>query len=109
MSAMVVPLAILAGLVLLGRLVLPGRSRVGAFNPRRANLRARSATGGNALLMLASIQLATLGFELIESGASTNLSENTVGLVVPLVIIVGIVMLVVNRSFADAVIGLLGV
>jgi hypothetical protein len=59
--------------------------------------------------MLASIQLATLGFELIETGASTSLSENSVGLVVLLIIVVGIIMLVVNRSFADAMIGLLGV
>jgi len=59
--------------------------------------------------MLASVQLATLGLELIETGASTHLNPNTVGFLVPMIIVGGLIMLVVNHSAADAIIGLVGV
>ena len=71
---------------------------------------ARSASSGNGLLMLAAVNLALLGWDLVEQGAQLHLHAvaTALGLLVPVMIVSLLVLLVVSRSLADLVIGLIG-
>jgi hypothetical protein len=100
----------LAMLLLIYRIILKPHSRLTAFNAARAQTRARSASSGNGLLMLAAVNVALLGWDLAEQGAQVDLHAvaTALGLLVPVMIVSLLVLLVVSRSLADLVIGLIG-
>jgi hypothetical protein len=97
-------------LLLIYRILLRPRSRWTAFNPARARTRARAGSSANSLLMLAAVNVALLGWELAVQGAQLHLRAlaNALGVLVPVLIVTLLVLLVVSRSLADLVIGLIG-
>jgi hypothetical protein len=100
----------LAMLLLIYRIILKPRSRWTTFNPARARTRARAGSSGNGLLILAAVNVALLGWDLAVQGAQLHLRAlaNALGILVPVMIITLLVLLVVSRSLADMVIGLIG-
>lgn len=107
MNAIVGVIITLTLLGVIMRLIIGGM-RLGPFNPKRAQMRSTKATGSNALLILAAVQLGSLGVELAEQSSSLHLDAAAAGLLIPFALIVGVIMLVADHSLAEAVIGTVG-
>lgn len=104
-------LALTLGMMLLVyQILLRSRSRWGAFDPARARMRASRGSTGNSLLMLAAVNLAALGWELITQAAAIRTTAAIAAPVLVVVLLVSLIaLLVVARSLADLLIGLAGV
>lgn len=109
MGALLVPLVILVGLFYIYRLMFSsGRRGAGSFNSRRARARAKSASSGNGLLMLAAVNLAALGYTLVEIGSASKLPSNAISLIVVVCLLGGVILLVAEHSIAESLIGSAG-
>lgn len=103
-------LALTLGMMLLVyQILLRSRSRWGAFDPARARMRASRGSTGNSLLMLAAVNLAALGWELITQAAAIRTTAAIAAPVLVVLLVSLIALLVVARSLADLLIGLAGV
>lgn len=111
MSEVLAPALALGMLVLIYRILLRPRSRWAAFSPVRARMRANRATTPNGLLMLAAVNLAALGWELITEGSTLRLrgAAEASSLLVLVLCVTLLVLMVVSRSLADLLTGLVGV
>lgn len=110
MASFIAPILTVGMFLAIYALLLPHRNRVTTFNPSRARTRARSASSGNGLLLLAAVNLATLVYELISQGAGLHeVLAAALSVLLPVFLLTAIVLLVVSRSLADLVIGLVGV
>jgi hypothetical protein len=86
-----------------------GRGKVGPFRSERALTRARSLDSPNALLILAAINIATLGVDLAVRGDELRVPDSFTSSLLPLLMLAGLVLLVFSHSLADAIIGGLGI
>lgn len=103
-------LALTLGMMLLVyQILLRSRSRWGAFDPARARMRASRGSTGNSLLMLAAVNLAALGWELITQAAAIRTTAAIAAPVLVVLLVSLIALLVVARSLPDLLIGLAGV
>jgi hypothetical protein len=103
-------LIVLGTVLVLYKVVIAPRARLTAFNPRRAQTTARSGASGNALLMLAALNLASLAYDVISQGGRLHgeLAIMGIEVLVPVFVVVMILLLVASRSVADAIIGATG-
>jgi hypothetical protein len=97
-------------LLLIYRILLRPRGRWTAFNPARARTRARAGSSANGLLVLAAVNVAVLGWDIAVQGALLHVRALTdaLSVLIPVLIVTILVLLVVSRSLADMVIGLIG-
>lgn len=111
MSEFGAPVATLAMMFLIYRILLKPRGRWTSFNADRARMRTRSPGSSNGMLMLAAVNLATLGWDVAVQGASIRLRfvSEAAGVLIPGVIVAFLVLLVVSRRLGDLLLGVLGV
>lgn len=91
------------------RMIHGGRAQATSFNAKRARTYARSASSGNALLILAAVQLSLLAFKVTTDADRYESLRHMLPTLVPVALIGGLIFLVLARSVADAVIGGIGV
>lgn len=109
MSTLLAAGAVILALLMIYRLILTSGSTIQSFNPRRAATTMRRPNGGNALLILAAVNVATLGFEIADQASNGGPDiAAAAGIVIPAVILIALVALVITRSIADLVLGVIG-
>lgn len=109
MTALISVAAVLLALLVGYRIILSSGSSLRPFNPGQAATRMRRPDGGNALLVLAAVNIASLGFEIVEQASAGGRAASTAaGAILPALILIALVALVVTRSLADLILGLLG-
>jgi len=91
------------------RMIRGGKAQATSFNAKRARTYARSATSGNALLVLAAVQLSLLAFKVTTDADRYEGLRHMLPTLVPVALIGGLIFLVLARSIADAVIGGIGI
>ncbi|HEX2903965.1 MAG TPA: hypothetical protein VHO01_10970 [Jatrophihabitans sp.] len=105
------PVAAFAMLLLVYRIMLRRRGRWTPFNARRAQLRSRSPGSSNGMLILAAVNLATLGWDVAVQAAALprRLFGEATATLIPVVIVSMLLLLVVSRRLADVLLAALGV
>lgn len=102
--------AVLIALLVIYRIMLSSGRSWSAFNPTRAQMPMRRPTGGNALLLLAAVNVATLGYQLADQAAAGAAGiADAAAVVLPALILVTLAALMIARSLADLLLGLVGV
>lgn len=102
---------VLAGLAAVYRVAVAPRANWIPFNLVRARTAVRRPAGGNSLLLLAAVNLAAVVYDI--AGQAATLRSDTVTAAVevllPIFLIATVILLVVSRSAADLLIGLIGI
>lgn len=110
MSPILSAAAVLIAMLLIYRMILSSGSRWTPFNPARARTAIRKPAGGNALLILAAVNIAALGYQIAAQAAAGGPTIATVaGILLPPLILLAIAGLVLSRDVADLLLGLLGI